>query len=96
MRHLCDGKSILVMDERSAELTSTHQTRFLQRNFFMTKLQIYSERVRADVDIVRRGVGSDLFGPQFLFPGVGCGSCFPNVIAALVHTSLSADMILKI
>lgn len=84
------GKPVIFMDELSSELTKYAANALLATKVsFMNEIANLCERVGADVQNVRVGVGSDeRIGPQFLFPGVGYGgSCFPKDIAALVKTS---------
>jgi UDPglucose 6-dehydrogenase len=85
------GNPIIYMDERSSELTKYAANSFLATKItFMNEVANLCELVGADVDMVRRGIGSDeRIGRRFLFPGVGYGgSCFPKDVQALV---MSAD-----
>jgi UDPglucose 6-dehydrogenase len=93
------GNPILFMDEKSAELTKYAANSFLATKIsFMNEIAVLCEKLGADVDMVRRGVGSDdRIGKRFLFPGIGYGgSCFPKDVQALVKSSEDADYEFKI
>ncbi|HIO58650.1 MAG TPA: UDP-glucose/GDP-mannose dehydrogenase family protein [Flavobacteriales bacterium] len=80
------GNPVIFMDERSAELTKYAANAFLATKItFMNEVANYCKKVGADVDLVRRGIGTDSrIGPRFLFPGMGYGgSCFPKDVQAL-------------
>lgn len=93
------GNPILFMDEKSAELTKYAANSFLATKIsFMNEIAVLCERLGADVDMVRRGIGSDdRIGKRFLFPGIGYGgSCFPKDVQALVKSSQDAQYEFKI
>jgi UDPglucose 6-dehydrogenase len=80
------GNRMIFMDEKSAELTKYASNAFLATKItFMNEVANYCKEVGADVDMVRRGIGTDSrIGPRFLFPGMGYGgSCFPKDVQAL-------------
>lgn len=83
------GNPIIFMDEKSAELTKYAANAFLATKItFMNEIANFCERVGADVDAVRAGIGSDTrIGKRFLFPGIGYGgSCFPKDVQALAKS----------
>jgi UDPglucose 6-dehydrogenase len=87
------------MDEESAELTKYAANSFLATKItFMNEIARLCELVGADVDLVRKGIGSDeRIGRRFLFPGIGYGgSCFPKDVKALVKSSKDLNYDFKI
>ena len=88
------GNPVIFMDEKSAELTKYAANSFLATKIsFMNEIAQLCERLGADVDMVRRGIGSDeRIGKRFLFPGIGYGgSCFPKDVQALIKSSEEVD-----
>lgn len=84
------GNPILFMDEKSSELTKYAANSFLATKItFMNEVANLCELVGADVDSVRKGIGSDdRIGKRFLFPGIGYGgSCFPKDVQALAKSA---------
>ena len=93
------GNPIIFMDEKSAELTKYAANSFLATKIsFINEIAQLCERVGADVDMVRRGIGSDeRVGKRFLFPGIGYGgSCFPKDVKALIKSAGDVDYDFKI
>ena len=93
------GNPILFMDEASAELTKYAANSFLATKItFMNEVANLCERLGADVDAVRRGIGTDTrIGKRFLFAGIGYGgSCFPKDVQALAKSAANVDYDFKI
>jgi len=93
------GNPIIFMDDRSAELTKYAANSFLATKItFMNEIANLCELLGADVDAVRKGVGTDnRIGKRFLFPGIGYGgSCFPKDVQALAKSSKDANYDFKI
>ena len=93
------NRPIIYMDERSSELTKYASNTFLATKItFMNEVANLCEKIGADVDLVRMGMGSDArIGNRFLFPGIGYGgSCFPKDVNALVKSSDDAHYNFKI
>lgn len=97
--YLRQGNPVMHMDTRSAELTKYAANSFLATKIsFMNEIAHLCELLGADVDMVRKGIGSDeRIGKRFLFPGIGYGgSCFPKDVQALVHSATEVNYDFKI
>ena len=93
------GNPILVMDEHSAEVTKYAANSLLATKIsFINEIANLCDRVGADVEMVRRGIGSDKrIGHSFIFPGMGYGgSCFPKDVKAIIHTGKQYGCRLKV
>lgn len=93
------GNPIIFMDTRSAELTKYAANAFLATKItFMNEMANLCEKLGADIDAVRIGIGSDVrIGKRFLFPGIGYGgSCFPKDVQALAKSSAESNYDFKI
>lgn len=93
------GNPIIFMDEKSAELTKYAANAFLATKItFMNEISNLCEKLGADVDMVRVGIGSDTrIGKRFLFPGIGYGgSCFPKDVQALAKSAEDAKYDFKL
>jgi len=93
------GNPIIFMDEKSAELTKYAANAFLATKItFMNEVANYCELIGADIDMVRKGIGTDSrIGKRFLFPGIGFGgSCFPKDVLALFNSGKEVNYDFKI
>ena len=93
------GSKVIVMDEKSAEVTKYAANAFLALKIsYMNDLSNFCDAVGADIDRIRDGIGSDSrIGPKFLFPGLGYGgSCLPKDVKALLKTASDAGTPLSV
>lgn len=94
-----NGNPIIVMDKKSAEVTKYAANAFLATKIsFMNDLSSYCEKVGADIDKIRHGIGTDnRIGKMFLYAGIGYGgSCFPKDVQALAFSAKNIDNPLRI
>ncbi len=94
-----ENHPLLLMNERSAEVTKYAANSFLATKItFINQIANLCERAGADVEAVRKGIGSDpRIGYRFLYPGIGYGgSCFPKDVLALIHTASEFDYELEL
>lgn len=93
------GNPVIFMDERSAEMTKYAANAFLATKItFMNEIANLCEKVGANVDDIRKGIGTDSrIGKRFLFAGIGYGgSCFPKDVQALAKTAQDFDYDFKV
>ena len=93
------GKPILLMDEKSAELTKYAANSLLATKIsFINEMANLCDAVGADIEMVRKGIGSDVrIGSHFIYPGTGYGgSCFPKDVQAIIRTATEYDIDMKI
>ena len=93
------GKPILIMDERSAELTKYAANSLLATKIsFINEIANLCDVLGADIEMVRKGIGTDSrIGPRFIYPGTGYGgSCFPKDVQALIRTAADNGLELNI
>ncbi len=93
------GNPIIIMDERSAEITKYAANAILATKIsFINEIANLCDKIGADVEMVRKGIGSDKrIGYSFIFPGVGYGgSCFPKDVKAIIRTARDYDYDLRV